>query len=1191
MSPNKKNNTKSIFRVSLSILLISLMIQIMFFNFSTFNNVSASSSWTSISDTDFNNGTFDNVTIVGNGESAELKLKQCEWLEKTPLNEPGGRYNHGMVSIYGDDKVLIFGGVENGDNIINDTWIYDQSENKWVQKIDGPNVRYEFAMASVYETDNVVLFGGNYNGCKDETWIYDLSDDKWVNKTSTGNKPSGRERHAMATIWSSKKVLLFGGRDSNHLNDTWLYDLSDNTWTIKNPSNSQSIRSDHGMAPIWGTDKVLLFSGSWGEPVGDTWIYDLSDNTWIKIIPNNQVSYRYRYAIASIWGTDKVVIFGGGYSYGDKQYSETWIYDLSDNTWIEKKLSYYPDERWQHRMAFINKTNKVILFGGTSDITTYSSDTWEFENIDHGIFISNPYDIGPNASYKTINWNSDSMNETSIKLQLRTAASESEINLKPFIGPNGKSSSYYITSGELIFSGHRGERMVQYKIHFNSTVEDEIPDLGSVTINFNYWPECPILINPYNGSKSNNNIPTFTWIFKDVDSTHQSAFELLISNDRAFGHFNYTSGVQISTNQFWQFSTGVNYTVIPDGPWYWRVRTKDNDGDWGPFSSVSKFVIDSKAPSSRIIIPDNNGFYKTLNTISGKALDSIGSEIYKVEIVIQRLSDYHYWDGLEWNSNEHWLPVTGENSWTYDSSNITWITDIRYNIRSRATDNSNNHEIPGFGNTFMIDNKSPSPISILINNNQVYTNSTLANLSLLAKDSGSGIDQMAFSTDESLWTNWELFNHQKSITLLSNDGKKTVYFKVQDRAGNFAIANNSIILDKRPPENLKVMINNGAKFTNSRLIDLDLYATDSLSGIRDMVLDTKVTTIISWEAFKESNSMILPPGDGVKNIYFRVRDNAENIALTYTTIILDTIPPHSLSIEINNGSSVTSLVRVNLNINAFDDTSGIYQMSFSNEGITWSSWEVYQKNKSFVLPSGDGVKTIYFKVMDYANNTAEPVFTTILLNATSTEIDETLNEDELDKDESSSPRFSSIAIFWLFLIIIIIIIVILIVLQIIMKRKKQLELSPATQVTIRPPVKATQVITNLQTTSRTSPTQQPMPTTVNTSLPMQQPKTTLTTQIPTTQLPQQSTQEQLMLPPPPQSGPPQQQELQSSQDLFNPQPQPPSAPQLQPQIQSHPTIATQFQQQPQPQMSQQNQQPLNQQSPKRKEADLEGWNI
>src|SRR5678815_5323820 len=126
------------------------------------------------------------------------------------------------------------------------------------------------------------------------------------------------------------KVVLFGGYDgvTEGLDQTWIYDLSDNTWTLKNPAVKPPGRYAQGMAYIGG-DKILMTGGSVGginTPVTyytDTWMYDLSDNTWTNMALSPAP------AMASILamdyaGGDKVVQVRDGY---------TWIFDLSDNAW------------------------------------------------------------------------------------------------------------------------------------------------------------------------------------------------------------------------------------------------------------------------------------------------------------------------------------------------------------------------------------------------------------------------------------------------------------------------------------------------------------------------------------------------------------------------------------------------------------------------------------------------------------------------------------------------------------------------------------------------------------------------------------------------------------------------------------------------------------------------------------------
>jgi hypothetical protein len=107
-------------------------------------------------------------------------------------------------------------------------------------------------------------------------------------------------------------------------------------------------------------------------------------------------------------------------------------------------------------------------------------------------------------------------------------------------------------------------------------------------------------------------------------------------------------------------------------------------------------------------------------------------------------------------------------------------------------------------------------------------------------------------------------------------------------------------------------------------------------------------------------------------------DEAGNIAETYSTIIQDTTPPHSLSLLINDGATETNSLTVTLKITAVDDLSGLFKISFSQDSITWSTWESYVDLTSLTLTSNDGKKDIYLKVMDKAGNIAEPIVTSII---------------------------------------------------------------------------------------------------------------------------------------------------------------------------------------------------------------------
>lgn len=77
-------------------------------------------------------------------------------------------------------------------------------------------------------------------------------------------------------------------------------------------------------------------------------------------------------------------------------------------------------------------------------------------------------------------------------------------------------------------------------------------------------------------------------------------------------------------------------------------------------------------------------------------------------------------------------------------------------------------------------------------------------------------------------------------------------------------------------------------------------------------------------------------------------------------------------------SPTTSSTTITLALSASDAISGVSQMSFSNDGTTWSGWEPYATSKSWTITTGDGTKTIYVEYEDNAGLTATYSTTTVL---------------------------------------------------------------------------------------------------------------------------------------------------------------------------------------------------------------------
>jgi len=73
-----------------------------------------------------------------------------------------------------------------------------------------------------------------------------------------------------------------------------------------------------------------------------------------------------------------------------------------------------------------------------------------------------------------------------------------------------------------------------------------------------------------------------------------------------------------------------------------------------------------------------------------------------------------------------------------------------------------------------------------------------------------------------------------------------------------------------------------------------------------------------------------------------------------------------------------------INLSAFDATSGMDRMRFSNNGTTWTGWEIYTSTKnnwnlsSYGGNSSQGTKRVYVQYRDIAGNTSTVYSDTII---------------------------------------------------------------------------------------------------------------------------------------------------------------------------------------------------------------------
>ncbi|MHA2275911.1 MAG: Kelch repeat-containing protein [Candidatus Kariarchaeaceae archaeon] len=335
---------------------------------------------------EFQEGFMDNVTL--NDEyylTLDQDLTLNNWKDITSPG-PSARSGFQMVLNIRKHSIVLFGG-NNGTSYFDDTWIFNLTTQAWIQMYPStpPSPRTAHSMVYNSKSDKVILFGGNnVTNRFNETWVYDLQSNSWIEMNPT-SAPIARDFPSMVYDSNYNKTILFGGNAGStpYLSDTWIYDLSTNSWIQMFPRNAPIGRTSHSMVYNSKSNSVVLFGGTSGVRQGDTWIYDVPSNNWTQMTPLSNPAARVRHSMVYHSNSDKVILFGGSTSASSHR-SDTWMYDFSFNTWTQLNSLTKPFPRSYHSMVYDNDSNRSILFGGFNG--SYLADTWIYP-----IFPTSPF--------------------------------------------------------------------------------------------------------------------------------------------------------------------------------------------------------------------------------------------------------------------------------------------------------------------------------------------------------------------------------------------------------------------------------------------------------------------------------------------------------------------------------------------------------------------------------------------------------------------------------------------------------------------------------------------------------------------------------------------------------------------------------------------------------------------------------
>jgi hypothetical protein len=172
-----------------------------------------------------------------------------------------------------------------------------------------------------------------------------------------------------------------------------------------------------------------------------------------------------------------------------------------------------------------------------------------------------------------------------------------------------------------------------------------------------------------------------------------------------------------------------------------------------------------------------------------------------------------------------------------------------------------------------------------------YTSDVQVTLTASDNSGGSGIDHIEYKINDGSWR-----TYAAPITI-SGEGHHTIYYKAQDRAGNWESQKQvSVSIDATAPTG-SVVLDDGAASTPGVLIHVQTSATDATSGLYQLRLRDAGETWGAWQAYTGRLRWQLPAVTGQPHtVEVQIKDVAGNVSTTYADeILLDIYPERPAS--------------------------------------------------------------------------------------------------------------------------------------------------------------------------------------------------------------------------------------------------------------------------------------------------------
>ncbi|GAA4842114.1 hypothetical protein GCM10023331_28880 [Algivirga pacifica] len=276
-----------------------------------------------------------------------------------------------------------------------------------------------------------------------------------------------------------------------------------------------------------------------------------------------------------------------------------------------------------------------------------------------------------------------------------------------------------------------------------------------------------------------------------------------------------------------------------------------------------------------------------------------------------------------------------------------------------------------------LDRTPPYDLSLILNSGSKYTNDKYGIVSVIV--SAEEASELRVSITPFIEkAPWRKYMESFKYRLPPGDGLKKIYVQFRDAVGNESkVIDGEVIVDRTGPSRPSVKINEGERFTKDQQVKLKLSA-EGASHVQ-------VRGGNGWEEYATEITHELSANDGLKEVYVRYKDEADNFStVVKAAVILDTTPPKFAKVVVNKGGRyIESEDQQGLQLMAF----GATEMMISNyEDFRDGRWEPFKKYAAWRFLPGDGEKFVYVKFRDPAHNESDVAKTKVILDSQPPEV-------------------------------------------------------------------------------------------------------------------------------------------------------------------------------------------------------------